>query len=43
MNVIFECQDFRSLIIRQCMEILWNAIEVQGVKAIKDFAKEVYF
>jgi len=25
------------------MEILWNAIEVQGVKAIKDFADEVTF
>ena len=25
------------------MEILWNAIEVQGVKAIKDFAQEVIF
>ena len=27
MNVIFNCEDFRSIIIRQSMEILWNSIK----------------
>ena len=43
MYIIFDCNDFRSPIIRQAMEILWNAIEVQGVQALADFAQEVFF
>lgn len=26
--VIFECEDFRSYIVKSCFEIIWNTIEV---------------
>lgn len=27
--VIFECEDFRSYIVKSCFEIIWNTIEVR--------------
>ena len=38
--VIFDCEDFRSYIVKSCFEIIWNAIDAVGVSAIKLFAAE---
>ncbi|CAD8169691.1 unnamed protein product [Paramecium pentaurelia] len=38
--VIFECEDFRSYIVKSCFEIIWNTIEAVGVASIKLFAVE---
>ncbi len=38
--VIFDCEDFRSYIVKSCFEIIWNAIEAVGVSCIKIFAAE---
>jgi len=29
--VIFECEDFRSYIVKSCFEIIWNTIEVRMI------------
>ncbi|KRX04785.1 Armadillo-type fold [Pseudocohnilembus persalinus] len=38
--VIFDCEDFRSYIVKICFEIIWNAIEAVGISCIKLFAAE---
>ena len=38
--VIFDCDDFRSYIVKSCFEIIWNSIEVVGIQAINLFAAE---
>jgi len=38
--VIFECEDFRSYIVKSCFEIIWNIIEAVGTISIKLFAVE---
>ena len=38
--VIFECVDFRSYIVKNCFEIIWNTIEAVGIKSIRLFAVE---
>ena len=38
--MIFECDDFRSYIVKQSFEIIWNSIEAVGISAIKLFAVE---
>lgn len=38
--MIFDCQDFRSYIVKSCFEIIWNAIEAVGISSIKLFATE---
>lgn len=38
--VVFDCEDFRSHIVRSCFEIIWNAIEAVGISCIKLFATE---
>lgn len=38
--VIFDCEDFRSYIVKSCFEIIWNAIEAVGISCIKLFATE---
>lgn len=38
--VIFDCDDFRSYIVKSCFEIIWNAIEAVGISSIQLFAAE---
>ena len=38
--MIFECEDFRSYIVKSCFEIIWNTIEAVGIVSIKLFAVE---
>lgn len=38
--VIFDCNDFRSYIVKSCFEIIWNSIEAVGIQAINLFAAE---
>ena len=38
--MIFECEDFRSYIVKSCFEIKWNTIEAVGTISIKLFAVE---
>ena len=38
--VIFDCDDFRSYIVKSCFEIIWNSIEVVGINCINLFAAE---
>jgi hypothetical protein len=43
-DIVFMCEDFRSYIVKLCFEIVWNAIEGIGVKAVEVFVdKEVVF
>lgn len=39
--VIFDCDDFRSYIVKSCFEIIWNSFEAVGLNSIKLFATEV--
>lgn len=39
-NVVFDCEDFRSTIVKSCFEIVWNTIDSVGISAIKLFADE---
>ncbi len=39
--VIFDCEDFRSYIVKSCFEIIWNSFEAVGINSIKLFATEV--
>jgi hypothetical protein len=39
--VVFDCEDFRSYIVKSCFEIIWNSIEAVGINSIKLFATEV--
>ena len=38
--MIFDCDDFRSYIVKSCFEIIWNSIEVVGINCINLFAAE---
>lgn len=38
--IVFDCEDFRSYIVRSCFEIIWNTIEAVGIVSIKLFASE---
>lgn len=38
--MIFDCDDFRSYIVKSCFEIIWNAIEAVGISSIQLFAAE---
>lgn len=38
--VIFECEDFRSYIVKSCFEIIWNTIDAVGISSINLFAVE---
>ena len=33
-DVVFICDDFRSAIVKLCLEIVWNAIEGIGVQVV---------
>lgn len=33
-SIVFECPDFRSSIVKLCLDIIWNAIDALGVQQI---------
>lgn len=40
MDVIFLCEDFRSDIVKLCLEIIWNAIEGIGVQVVLNLVNQ---
>jgi hypothetical protein len=34
LDIIFLCDDFRSIVIKLCLEIVWDSIEGIGVQVV---------
>ena len=40
LTIIFDCEDYRSSIVKNCLEIIWNTVDSLGIRAITLFAEE---